>query len=232
MTNPTPSKDLIRYDLIVQEALKGVVRKVLIDAGRDGLPGDHHFYISFRTDYPGVRLSQRMRDKYPEEMTIVLQHQFWDLGVTDHTFEVGLSFSGVPERLLIPFDALVGFFDPSVQFGLKFELGGEASEASPAAPVAAERPKLAPPRADKPTPLRGAGSEPAEMKPQEWKASELKSQGAKGQDAKAQDAKPETKSKGKAAKNAEPAADQDADEKQDDKQSAQVVSLDAFRKKT
>jgi hypothetical protein len=222
MTNPTPSKDLIRYDLIVQEALKGVVRKVLIDAGRDGLPGDHHFYISFRTDYPGVRLSQRMRDKYPEEMTIVLQHQFWDLGVTDHTFEVGLSFSGVPERLLIPFDALVGFFDPSVQFGLKFELGGEASEASPAAPSPAERPKLAPPRADKPTPLRGAGSEPAEMKPQELKASEPKGQGAKA----------EPKSKGKAAKNAEPAADQDAGEKQDDKQSGQVVSLDAFRKKT
>src|SRR5215211_6823173 len=118
------TKDLIRYDLLVQEALKGVVRKVLTDAGKDGVPGDHHFYVSFRTDFPGARLSSRLREKYPQEMTIVLQHQFWDLAVTEHTFEVGLSFSGVPERLLVPFDALTGFFDPSVQFGLKFELNG------------------------------------------------------------------------------------------------------------
>ena len=126
------SKDLIRYDLLVQDALKGVVRKVLGDAARDGLQGEHHFYISFKTDFPGVRLSQRMRDKYPQDMTIVLQHQFWDLGITEHAFEVGLSFSGVPERLLIPFDALTGFFDPSVHFGLKFEIkdGDAADEAS------------------------------------------------------------------------------------------------------
>ena len=236
MTNPTPSKDLIRYDLIVQEALKGVVRKVLIDAGRDGLPGDHHFYISFRTDYAGVRLSQRMRAKYPEEMTIVLQHQFWDLRVTDHTFEVGLSFSGVPERLLIPFDALVGFFDPSVQFGLKFDLGGDAAEASPAPPAPAERPRLTPPRADKPTPLRGAGSEPAELKPQESKARDANKHAPKAQDAKPDRNAHEPKSRAKAAKTVEPAPDQGAGqgigEKQDDQQSAQVVSLDAFRKKT
>ena len=80
-------KDLIRYDLLVQDALKGVVRKVLIDA-KEGLPGEHHFYISFQTDFPGVRLSNRLREKYPQEMTIVLQHQFWDLNVTEHTFEV------------------------------------------------------------------------------------------------------------------------------------------------
>ena len=89
-------QDLIRYDLMVQEALKGVVRKLLIDAASSGLPGDHHFYISFRTPDPGVRISNRLREKYPEEMTIVLQHQFWDLGVTEHAFEVGLSFSGIP----------------------------------------------------------------------------------------------------------------------------------------
>jgi hypothetical protein len=118
-------KDLIRYDLLVQDALKGVVRKVLIEAAKDGLPGEHHFYITFRTDFPGVRLSNRLRDKYPQEMTIVLQHQFWDLGITDHTLEVGLSFSNVPERLLIPFDALTAFFDPSVQFGLKFGTEGD-----------------------------------------------------------------------------------------------------------
>ena len=115
------NKDLIRYDLLVQDALKGVVRRVLIDAGKDGLPGEHHFYISFQTDFPGVRISNRLREKYPQEMTIVMQHQFWDLAITEQTFEVGLSFSGVPERLLIPFDALTGFFDPSVQFGLKFD---------------------------------------------------------------------------------------------------------------
>lgn len=138
------SKDLIRYDLLVQDALKGVVRKVLIDAAKEGLGGEHHFYVSFRTDHPGVRLSNRLREKYPQDMTIVLQHQFWDLGVTEHTFEVGLSFSGVPERLLVPFEALTGFFDPSVQFGLKFEPkeGEDKSQSStpsaaPAAPLQA-----------------------------------------------------------------------------------------------
>src|SRR3954467_9818393 len=148
------SKDVIRYDLLVQEALKGVVRKVLIDAGKDGLSGEHHFYISFRTDFPGVRVSNRLREKYPQEMTIVLQHQFWDLGVTEHTFEVGLSFSGVPERLLVPFDALTGFFDPSVQFGLKFDLsdGNEVVEED----------EVQAPQKQGP---RGAASEPRETKP-------------------------------------------------------------------
>ncbi|MCZ8184794.1 MAG: ClpXP protease specificity-enhancing factor SspB [Beijerinckiaceae bacterium] len=116
----SPSEDLIRYDVMVQEALLGVVRKVLQDAAKSGLPGEHHFYITFRSQAPGVRLSTRLREKYPEEMTIVLQHQFWDLIVGDHNFEVGLSFGGVPERLLVPYEALTGFYDPSVQFGLKF----------------------------------------------------------------------------------------------------------------
>src|SRR5215217_3996585 len=120
------SKNLIRYDLLVQDALKGVVRKVISDAAKDGLPGDHHFYISFRTDFPGVRLSPRLREKYPEDMTIVLQHQFWDLIITEQHLEVGLSFSGVPERLFVPLDAVTGFFDPSVQFGLKFETQDKA----------------------------------------------------------------------------------------------------------
>ena len=143
------SKDLIRYDLLVQDALRGVVRKVIADAARDGLSGDHHFYISFRTDFPGVRISQRLRDKYAQDMTIVLQHQFWDLALTEHAFEVGLSFSGVPERLLVPFDALTGFFDPSVQFGLKFEIQDKQPGAAPA-PAA---------------PIRGAASEPAQIEP-------------------------------------------------------------------
>jgi hypothetical protein len=132
--------DLIRYDLLVQDALKGVVRRVLANAMRDGIPGEHHFYLSFRTREKGVRISQSLRDKYPDEMTIVLQHQFWDLSVNDHAIEVGLSFSGVPEKLVIPFDAVSGFFDPSVQFGLKFEPSkeGAATGTAKASPAGAK----------------------------------------------------------------------------------------------
>jgi uncharacterized protein len=119
--------DHIRYDVLAQEALRGVVRTVLADVAKKGLPGEHHFYISFDTRADGVRLSPRMRTQYPEEMTIVLQHQFWDLVVSQHGFEVGLSFGGVPERLGVPFAAVKGFFDPSVQFGLQFEQAGEAA---------------------------------------------------------------------------------------------------------
>jgi len=198
-------KDLIRYDLLVQDALKGVVRKVLIDAGKDGLPGEHHFYISFRTDFPGVRLSNRLREKYPQEMTIVLQHQFWDLNVTEHTFEVGLSFSGIPERLLIPFDALTGFFDPSVQFGLKFdsqddegeEDSEEAGASQPARSSAAEPVELKQPRKSLP---------PAEKKPAPVAKAEP----------------PET--------SGDQAAEGEADEPAGSG-TAEVVSLDAFRKK-
>ena len=128
--------DLIRYDLLVQDALCGVVSKVLADAAKNGhLPGDHHFYITFRTHAPGVRLSSRMRDAYPEEMTIILQHQYEDLKVTEHAFEVGLSFKGVPEMLLVPFEAMTGFFDPSVQFSLKFEPLTEGDGETGPAPV-------------------------------------------------------------------------------------------------
>ena len=118
MTNPP--EDHIRYDMMVQDALIGVVRHVLVEASKNGLPGEHHFYISFRTHAPGVRISNRLLEKHPDEMTIVLQHQYWDLLVSESSLEVGLSFGGVPEKLHIPFDAMTGFFDPSVQFGLKF----------------------------------------------------------------------------------------------------------------
>ena len=113
--------DQIRYDLLTQRALRGVVHTVLPDTAKKGLPGDHHFYISFDTHADGVRMSDRLRAQYPEEMTIILQHQFWDLKVDEEEFEVGLSFGGVPERLTVPFEAINGFFDPSVQFGLQFE---------------------------------------------------------------------------------------------------------------
>jgi hypothetical protein len=116
------SSDFFRYDLLTQEALRSVIRRVLDEAASAGMPGEHHFFISFNPNYSGVRLSQRLREQYPNEMTIVLQHQFWDLVVTDVGFEVGLSFGGVPEKLAVPFESITGFFDPSVQFGLKFEL--------------------------------------------------------------------------------------------------------------
>ena len=113
--------DHIRYDILAQEALRGMLRRVLLDTAKNGLPGEHHFYISFDTRAEGVRLSPRMLAQYPTEMTVVLQHQFWDLVVNDNGFEVGVSFGGVPERLAVPFAAVKGFFDPSVQFGLQFE---------------------------------------------------------------------------------------------------------------
>jgi hypothetical protein len=112
--------DHIRYDLLAQDALRGVVRRVLGDIAKNGVPGDHHFYVTFGTRLPGVKVSQRLLAQYPEEMRIVLQHQFWDLIVTDEGFEVGLSFGGVPERLTVPFSAVTAFLDPSVQFGLQF----------------------------------------------------------------------------------------------------------------
>ncbi|RDE10197.1 SspB family protein [Pelagibacterium lacus] len=116
------AQDHIRYDILAQEALRGVVRKVLGEVARTGLPGDHHFFISFMTHAPGVRLSQKLLSQYETEMTIVLQNQFWDLKVSETGFEVGLSFDNINEVLFIPFSAIKGFFDPSVQFGLQFEV--------------------------------------------------------------------------------------------------------------
>jgi hypothetical protein len=133
--------DHIRYDLLTQKALRSVVRRVLTDAAKSGLPGEHHFYVTFDTRAPGVRLSARLREQYPEAMTIVLQHQFYDLTVTDAAFDVGLSFNGIVERLHIPLEAITGFVDPSVQFGLQFETLPEGAEEAPPAP---ERPAAAP----------------------------------------------------------------------------------------
>src|SRR5262249_13321506 len=125
-------------------------------------PGEHHFYISFDTRADGVRLSTRMLAQYPEEMTIVLQHQFWDLVVTEAGFEVGLSFGGIPERLTVPFAAVKGFFDPSVQFGLQCQeatdsSGEAAGDSAPggidsSAPAPAEHKGTAPAVAVVPTP--------------------------------------------------------------------------------
>jgi uncharacterized protein len=137
--------DYIRYDILAQTALRGVVRTVLADAAKKGLPGEHHFKITFSTTAPGVRLSDRMRARYPAEMTIVLQHQFWDLAVTEQFFEVGLSFGGIPEQVVVPFDAVTAFFDPAVEFGFQFETieGTAAADAAPGAAVAEKSPPAA-----------------------------------------------------------------------------------------
>jgi uncharacterized protein len=132
----TMATDHIRYDVLARDALRGVLRRVLTDAAAHGLPGEHHFFITFLSTAEGVRLSPRLLAQYPEEMTIILQHQFWDLVVTEDRFEVGLSFGGIPERLVVPFNSIKSFFDPSVQFGLQFEASDAAAE-TPAASVPA-----------------------------------------------------------------------------------------------
>jgi len=176
--------DHIRYDILAQEALRGVMRKVLAEVARTGLPGNHHFFITFLTGAPGVRVSSRLRERYPEQMTIVIQFQYWDLKVTDTGFEVGLSFSDVPEKLEIPFSAVRGFYDPSVNFELEFDVKTDV--------VAADEPAAQP----APEPLTIV----SEKKP-----------------------KGEKKAAAEAEKKPAPA---DAATK-----GAEVVSLDAFRKK-
>lgn len=123
------TEDLIRYDLLVQDAMRGVMRRVLADvAGAGELPGEHHFTVIFRTDAPGVKISNRLKSEWPLQMTIILQYQFADLVVDDQGFGVTLFFRGVRENLYVPFASVTGFFDPSVEFGLRFESGEEAEE--------------------------------------------------------------------------------------------------------
>ncbi|MBX3580581.1 MAG: hypothetical protein KF810_01610 [Rhizobiaceae bacterium] len=180
------AEDHIRYDILAQEALRGVMRKVLAEVARTGLPGNHHFFITFLTGAPGVRVSPRLREKYPEQMTIVIQFQYWDLKVTDTGFEVGLSFSDVPERLEIPFSAVRGFYDPSVNFELEFDV-----KTDPVADIETETVK----------PIAEVAKAPAATKKNEGKK--------KPSEPKAEETDAEV-----------PAA-----------KSADVVSLDAFRKK-
>jgi hypothetical protein len=154
--------DHIRYDLLAQDALRGLVRKVLTDTAKSGLPGEHHFSISFRTDADGVRMSPRLREQFPQEMTVILQYQFWDLKVTDTGFEVGLSFGGVPEKLGVPFASIKSFFDPSVQFGLQFE----TIEAESVAAIDTDQaPALV-------TPLKDADADSAEPKASDGKTAD------------------------------------------------------------
>ena len=200
--------DHIRYDILAQDALRGLVRRVLTDAAKKGLPGEHHFFITFDTQHDAVRLSPRLREQYPDEMTVVLQHQFWDLKITDEAFEVGLSFSGVAERLYIPFEAITAFADPSVQFALQFETLTEAPEEGVEAPA----------------PLRSV-DKPATAKPAD-RSSADKSSTDKSK------TKPEpVRSVPTAGRSAAPASSTDDPDGPPDKPGGEVVRLDRFRKK-
>jgi hypothetical protein len=173
--------DHIRYDILVQEALRGMVRDVLTEIAKTKiLPGEHHFFITFDTNAEGVRLSDRLRAQYPEEMTIVLQHQFRDLRVGADEFEVGLSFGGVPERLGVPFEAIKAFADPSVQFTLQFETLPEPANQDDAA----EAGKQPPAENRRPARERGRTSVPASPPPAaaapETAADQPKEPGEKG----------------------------------------------------
>ncbi|WP_075656167.1 SspB family protein [Pseudochrobactrum sp. B5] len=196
-------QDLIRYDILAQDALRGVIRKVLMEVNKAGLPGNHHFFITFLTEAPGVRISSRLKEKYPEQMTIVMQHQYWDLVVTEQFFEVGLSFGEIAEKLVIPFSAIRGFYDPSVNFELEFDVS------------------VALPTGDNDT-------DDLEI------VSELRLQDDAEEDEADVPAKP-AKKPAKKADRSKTTAKEDSSETTDKeeapKPSADVVSLDAFRKK-
>jgi hypothetical protein len=133
------------YETMIEEALRGVVRRVLKMVQKDGLPGDHHIYLTFRTDAEGVDVSDAIRTRWPEEMTIVIQHQYWDLEVYAERFSVTLSFADVPQKLVIPYAAITAFADPSVKFGLQFMHQTGAVDESDEAPVPAlSAPTVAP----------------------------------------------------------------------------------------
>ncbi len=195
--------DNIRYDLLTQDALRGVIRTVLTNAAAKGLPGEHHFFITFDTRAEGVRMSPRLKATYPEEMTIVLQHQFWDLTVAEEDFEVGLAFNGIRERLHIPLKAVKAFLDPSVQFGLQFTVEPEAGAAKAETPAVAAVPA---PERKKPKP---------ELKPELKREPKL-------------EPKPELKQAPKATEEAPAPA---KGKKGGPAPTGEVVRLDRFRKK-
>jgi hypothetical protein len=198
------STDLIRYDLLVQDALRGVMRKVLADTAAAGrLRGDHHFTISFRTKAPGVKISKRLAEQWPQEMTIILQHQFSNLVVDERGFAVGLSFRSIPEQLYVPFDAVTVFSDPSVPFGLKWEVD-EGALAEPAE----EEPPAPAPFPARPTPSVVPAAPASELAPVA-----VKPGGRSGKSDKRREA--------------ELTVAKDGGEEE-----TKIVSIDAFRKKT
>ena len=249
------SVDHIRYDLLTQQALRAVVRRVLTDVAKTGaLPGEHHFYVTFDTRAAGLKMSPRLREQYPEDMTIVLQHQFWDLIVTDTYFEVGLSFNGISERLHVPLDAIKGFFDPSVQFGLQFDIApppdATAKEIAEKPPDDAKpaKPKRRPVDTEPEAPAAIGPATPVKLTPAKTadKAADKTANKAevakaeKGEPAKTESTKPESTKpepakaepvKGEPAKPALVGAKDKDDEPDKPSGGAEVVRLDRFRKK-
>ena len=196
------TQDLMNYDQMTQLALRGVVRDAIRRVIReDGLPGAHHFYITFLTRYPGVDIDESLAKKYKDEITIVIEHQYWDLKANVDSFEVTLKFSGVPKFLSVPYTAITRFHDPSVGFALQFDPPSEMQDAPPTLA------KISPASAQK-TPAPAAKAKPAKAKP------------AKAKPAKAS---------GKTA--ASKAKDEATASKTEETGAAKVVSLDSFRKK-
>ena len=151
------AKDLLRYDKMVESAMRGVVRQAISEASRHGLPGAHHFYISFRTDHPGTVVPDYLKSRYPQEMTIVLQYQFWGLDVEEESFSVTLSFNNAHERLTVPFKAVTVFADPSVKFTLPFQaMSPPAGQAQPASSEPAAAAPAPPAPAVEDAPAEGA----------------------------------------------------------------------------
>lgn len=160
-------KDLLRYDKMVEAALRGVVREALARTAANGLPGAHHFYITFKTGFDGVEMPASLRAQHPDDMTIVLEHQFWDLDVEEERFGVTLSFASKPERLVIPFEAILSFADPAVKFGLQFQQVAAANEQAEDEPPVAEIPtSLEKPRAAKADKRAKADDKPGDKSPE------------------------------------------------------------------
>ncbi len=158
--------DRFHYDALVDDALRSVVKRVLVQVAEKGLPGSHHFYISFRSTDPGVEIPDYLLAKYPEEMTIVLQHQYWDLIIGEESFEVTVSFNKQQEHIKVPFMALSAFVDPSVRFGLQFDRKDKAGNlieksALPTAPTPLPTPE------PKPKSEIAAAEPDAEAKPED-----------------------------------------------------------------
>jgi uncharacterized protein len=235
----TGDPNTIDYEILAQEAMRGVVRTILTRVAKTGLPGDHHFYISFDTLAPGSSLSKRLKEKYPEEMTIVLQHRFWDLIVTEDRFEVKLTFDGIPERLVVPFGAIKVFFDPSVRYGLQFEaqdFGPDAGHMQSGQDDEMTALDTDPGR-NAPTPIRPATTRTvserkprAPRKPRSEKSPSDMAAGSeppKAPPARAPDPKPAERAPAKIT----PVPVGTSDQPPLPSGGAQVVSLDAFRKK-
>ena len=165
--------DRFHYDALVDDALRSVVRRVLTQVAAKGLPGSHHFYISFRSTDPGVELPEYLLAKYPEEMTIVLQHQYWDLVIGEESFEVTVSFNKQQEHIKVPFTALSAFVDPSVRFGLQFDRKDKAAGDKPEGAAVAPTPLPAPDKRPAPTATATDGAQDkateasAEAKPED-----------------------------------------------------------------